>query len=179
MVQEKRNYSRISTRIKARLRRVESPEAPPLFHAGRLNIPQSLPDGQSNLREANLPEGLGAYLESLERKIDLILSLLSRDSLKNDFPLETEVTELSGGGLRCFAPDEGLSVGQAIEMVIFLSQLPMSVAGVVGVVRRIEQVEGQTVYGVEFTNLRESDREKIVHFVFQEQREQIRTQKND
>jgi len=176
MVEEKRSYSRIQTRIKARLRRVESPQASPLFHACSMNLS---PDGSTELKDVSLPDGLRDFLESLERKLDLMLGLLSRDSLKNDFPLETEVTELSGGGLRCIAPDDSLKVGEAVEFVLFLARMPMSMAGAVGSVRRIEQVDNHTVFGVEFTNVRESDREKIVQFVFQEQREQIRTRKND
>jgi len=96
--------------------------------------------------------------------------------LQEDFPIRAEVIEISGAGLK-FVSKEKFEQEQALEMAIILSQFPLRIAGVVGVILRVEHLRNLPVYVVKFTNIREHDRESIVQFVFQEQREQIRERK--
>jgi c-di-GMP-binding flagellar brake protein YcgR len=55
----------------------------------------------------------------------------------------------------------------------------LRVVGAVGFVLRLESIRNIPINVVKFTNIRELDRENIVQFVFQEQREQIRERKNE
>lgn len=173
---ESRTFSRIATCIKAYLRKVDSTEAQPMFHGGGPSTPRP---SQQKLQEANVPDALKEYLEAIDKKLDLLVNFLSRDMLKEDFPIQTDVTELSGAGLKLILPDDALQEGDIVEIVLLLSQLPLSLAGAVGVLRRAEKFKGKEVLALEFTRIRQSDREAIVQFVFREQREQIRDTKND
>ncbi|MFW5791720.1 MAG: PilZ domain-containing protein [Desulfohalobiaceae bacterium] len=168
--QESRTFSRIPTRITAYARRVESEKDSPLFH-GKGSAPRPSPQ---KLKEANIPEGVKDFLQAIDKKVDMLISFISRDLLKEEFPVKTDVVELSGAGLKMVTPGQGLSLGDTVEVVLLLGQYPLNLAGAIGVLRRTEDLHGTSVLVMEFTRIRESDREAIVQFVFQEQREQIR-----
>ena len=174
MTAQQRTYSRISTRLKAYIRKLSSPDSKPLFTgclAGELE-----PSMLKSLQSVHIPRDLVTFLHNMDRKLDMILSLLRQDSLQEDFPIRAEVIEISGAGLK-FVSKEKFKQEQALEMAIILSQFPLRIAGVVGVILRVEHLRKLPVYVVKFTNIREHDRESIVQFVFQEQREQIRERK--
>jgi len=170
MVEEKREYSRVETRLKAVGKKVGGPEVIPAFHASNLS---SIPAESKYLQDSNLSEELKKFLQSIEQKMDTLLGLQSRNFLEKEYPLQTEVIELSGAGLKCLQTDPKLQVDDYIEIVLFLSYQPVSMASAIGVVKRLED----EVAVIEFTFLRQSERESIVQFVFQEQREQIRSHK--
>lgn len=173
---ENRSYSRIPTRLRAHARHVSSSEGPPLFRSS----PQTTsPPPEGTLREAGMPEGLRNYLEMINTKLDMLLSVTNESRLESDYPLKLEVVELSGAGLRCIKPAEDLPIGQGLELVLLLSSMPLHMAAAIGVVKRLESLEEDEHLVVEFTQMRESDREAVVQFVFREQREQIRTKRQE
>ena len=171
---ESRSYSRVATRLTGYARKIESPEAPSLFRTHKDVLTAS---GHAQPKEAVLPEGVKSYLEEMSSKLDMLLSLQSQRRLESDYPIKSEIVELSGAGLKCLQPSPPLQTGDALEMVLILSQLPATMAGVVGVVQRLEPFDQGEVAVVEFRNVRETDREAIVQFVFREQREHIRSAK--
>ena len=176
MTAQQRTYSRISTRLKAYIRKLASPDSKPLFTgclAGELD-----PSMLKNLQGVHIPRDLVVFLHNMDRKLDMILSLLRQDSLQEDFPIRAEVVEISGAGLK-FVSKERFDEEQALELAIILSQFPLRVVGAVGYVLRLESVRNIPIYVETFTNIRDLDRENIVQFVFQEQREQIRERKNE
>jgi hypothetical protein len=176
MTRQKRNYSRIATRLKAYIRKLPSSDSRPLFSgclAGEFD--SSL---LKNLQGSHIPRDLIAFLQNMDRKLDMILSLLRQDNLQEDFPIRAEVIEISGAGLK-FVSRERFEQEQAVELAIILSQFPLRVVGAVGFVLRLESIRNIPINVVKFTNIRELDRENIVQFVFQEQREQIRERKNE
>ncbi len=171
---ENRSYSRVSTRLRAHARYVSSTQSPPLFRSS----PQtSSHPTETTLRESGIPEGLRSYLEMINSKLDMLLSVTNQSRLESDYPLKLEVVELSGAGLRCIKPESSISIGQGLEIVLLLSSMPLHMAATTGMVKRIESLEDAEHLIIEFTQMRESDREAIVQFVFREQREQIRTQR--
>lgn len=172
---ESRSYSRVATRLTGYARKIDSPDSPALFRGHKDLLTTS---GHGQPKETGLPEGVRSYLEEMNSKLDMLLSLQSQRRLESDYPIKSEIVELSGAGLKCLQPSPPLQTGQALEMVLILSQLPVTMAGVVGVVQRVEPHEQrQEILVVEFRNVRETDREAIVHFVFREQREHIRSAK--
>ncbi|MFP4392975.1 MAG: PilZ domain-containing protein [Desulfohalobiaceae bacterium] len=174
--QENRSYSRVPTHIQAWARKM-SPEDPgPLFRSGSWAWAQ---EQAPALKDTSLPESLRNFLESINSKLDTLLSLSSKQVLQGDFPLQLQVVELSGAGLKCLRPSEEILEGEQLEMVLVLTQFPVNLAGVTGRILRTEKKGAQELLALEFTKLRQSDREKIVQFVFREQREQIRTLKDD
>jgi len=156
-------------------RKIDSPDMTPLFRSHREYFASS---GHGQIKDLGLPEGVKAFLEDMNSKLDMLLSLQSQRRLESDYPIKSEIVELSGAGLKCLQPSPPLQVGEALEMVLILSQLPVTMAGVAGIVQRLEPYgqQGQVVV-VEFRHVRESDREAIVQFVFREQREHIRSAK--
>ncbi len=175
MNEEKRTYSRVGTNIQAWLRPLPYPDAPTLFRgeAGSLQSPQVLND-------ARLSEGLTHFLLDLDRKLELILSLLGREQLLSQFPLTATVCEISGAGLRLVVP-EGLPLDELMEVVLVLNQLPLRLAGAVGKARRLQLVEeGRPAqYAFEFTRINEAALDAIIGFVLQEERRRIRERKWD
>lgn len=168
MVQEKREYSRVNTRLKAWGKKVEGPDVIPAFHASNLS---TQPIDNRYLQDTNLPEELKKFLQTIDQKLDTLLGLQSQNLLEKEYTIQTEVVELSGAGLKCLQTDSQLDINDYIEVVLFLSYQPVNMASAIGRVQRLEN--GIAV--IEFTSLRESERESIVQFVFQEQREQIRS----
>ncbi|MFP4213166.1 MAG: PilZ domain-containing protein [Desulfohalobiaceae bacterium] len=174
--QENRSYSRVSTHIQAWARKMSPGDPGPLFRSGSWGwLQEQIPA----LKDSSLPEGLRFFLETINTKLDTLLSLCSEQVLQADFPLKLHVVELSGAGLKCLLPAEDLQKGDQLEVILVLAQFPVNLAGVSGQVLRQESSQGQKLLALEFSSLRQSEREKIVQFVFREQREQIRTLKND
>ncbi|MCA1744060.1 MAG: PilZ domain-containing protein [Desulfonatronovibrio sp.] len=176
MGSQDRNYSRVSTRIKAYARVTPFADAKPIFTGC---FACDMDDQTSkNLHGSHVPRELIAFLKGMDEKLNMILSLLNKGNIQDDFPIATEVIEISGAGLQ-FISDETFKVDDVVEMALILSQFPLKVVGIVGLINRRTKVKNVPVWVVEFTSVRDIDREKIVQFVFQEQREQIRGNKSE
>lgn len=171
MSNEQRTFSRIQTRLKGYARRTASVDTAPLYKSSALNL---LTSQQDKLQSSKVPEGLADFLIELDNKLDMILSLLSQDQIRTDFPISIEVMEISGAGIK-FRTKEKMALDQCLEVVIVLNQSPLRLAGSKGVIKGHE--EDTNFWRFEFTNIREQDIENVVQYVFQEQREQIRLKK--
>jgi len=170
MNQEKRTFMRVSTRIAGYARRVASPETRPARYDSL--SPQS-GSPTENLKGAKVPDALIEYLEHINHKLDMILTAMGQKNLIKEFPIRIEVVELSGAGLQ-FTSTQTLSQGDNLEVVMEISKVPLRLAGGIGQIQRVETEHDRPVYVMDFTQIRDEDREAIVGFVFQEQRSQIR-----
>lgn len=171
MSEEKRTFSRVPIRLKGHARIMKSIDSPPKFTGDAVG------DGSSTcslFRNSKLPDELTTFLTEMDRKLDRILGLLSREDLQNDFPIAIEVMELSAAGVK-FRSSQTIEVNESLEIVIMLSQVPLRLAGSKGRILGVEKDSG--LYRFEFVDTRGSDMEAIVQFVFQQQREQIRNSK--
>ncbi|WP_027368126.1 PilZ domain-containing protein [Desulfocurvibacter africanus] len=167
-----RSFARVSTLINGRLRRIVPGRDRALFH----DSSPTLSFSPQKLAEARLPEPLLEFLLSLDTKLDTLLSLASRQTMEQDFPTEIQVVEISAAGLS-FVSLEQFSPGQRVEVVLTLSQAPLRMASALGEVVRVKVEGGERRQVLEFTSVRDRDRESIVQFVFQEERSQIRQAK--
>ena len=170
-MEEKRAFIRIPTRLAGYLRLLADPEEIQRFR----ETPYL--GGGSGLchdpREAGMSEALHTMLCSINAKLDMLLSMRSRDELTVDFPVSMDIVEISGAGLR-FLSSEDLPMEQHVEAVIVLSRFPLRMVGAVGrVLRQEAQSDGQMVYALDFTRIRERDLESIVQFVFHSQRDDL------
>jgi hypothetical protein len=168
-----RRYTRIKTRLRANARHVHDPEALPLH--------TDSPEGAKNmarerLEKSNLQPALVEYLVSLDAKVDMLVSLYSRDRIVKDYPIDLEVVEISGSGI-AFTSSESFTENDFVEVVLVLANYPVRMAAAVGQIVRAEKSHGQPLYAMDFTSIRESDLESIVQFVFQEERSLIRKNK--
>jgi hypothetical protein len=163
-----RTFARIDTALKGYLRILPTDSFTPLFHSSQAGRPQL-----SEAAQAALPDGLLQYLGAMNEKLDTILSLLTQQSLQEDFPVPVLIHDISGAGLR-FSGGMDLRLGQAVEVVVALDSQTQPLAGTTGVLIREEEHKGQRVWALEFKEMRDSEREKIVQFVVARQREQLR-----
>ncbi|QGY41230.1 PilZ domain-containing protein [Pseudodesulfovibrio cashew] len=171
MSDEKRTFSRVDVRLKGYARAMNSLDSPPLFTSGAVVEKRNF---DQLFRSSKLPEDLATFLSEMDRKLDSILGILSKDQIKSDFPLDIEIREISAAGVK-FRSKIPLSVDDTLEMVINLSQIPLTMASSKG---RIRGFDKETeLYRFEFIDIRGADLEAIVQFVFQKQREEIRNSK--
>jgi len=166
---------RIPTRLRGHLRFLADPDELPIFReAPPLGASSCPPEN----RDSGLNDTLYAMLCTINAKLDMLLSLHSREEIETDFPVPMEIIEISGAGVR-FTTTAPVAVEQHVEAVIVLSRFPLRMAGAVGRVLRQENHEGQPAYALDFTRIRERDLEHIVQFVFQSQRDDLRGNKWD
>lgn len=162
-----RTFARIGTALKGYLRILPAGSFTPLFNSSPANAGPQL----SETAQEAMPDGLLQYLRSMNEKLNAILSLMTQQSLQEDFPVGILVHDISGAGLR-FSASREFKLGQAVEVVLALE--PQALAGATGVLIREEEHLGHKVWALEFKEMRESEREKIVQFVVARQREQLR-----
>lgn len=171
---ENRNYSRITTFTQARYRKLSHPDEPQICPSG-FNIATS--GGDRVLRDSSLPEVLISFLMNMDAKLDRIIAQMSKESLASYFPEQLVVLDLSAAGLLVQSND--IQPGENLELVLYLGEFPpVVVSGVATVLRSGKKMFGVgETYALQFTRIRESEREQIVRFVFKEERERIRTEK--
>jgi hypothetical protein len=92
--------------------------------------------------------------------------------------LEPQQINLSGGGIRCRLTTP-LAIGTLINLEIFLPLTPGRVIHLVGVVVRSSELVASLqsavfLTGIRFVHLADTDRETIISFIFNEQRQQLR-----
>ena len=127
------------------------------------------------------PDGnLINFLIHMDEKLDQILLLLSKGEAKKG-PFEEGVgVNISGSGMNIIV-DKPVESGRVIHAKFFLTKAPflfMDVFGeVVRVIRSEEKGEKNYKLGIEFLNLNENDRDRIITAVFQYQRQTIRKNK--
>ncbi|QJB57792.1 PilZ domain-containing protein [Pseudodesulfovibrio sp. zrk46] len=171
MSEEKRTFSRVPVRLKGYARYMQSIESPQLFTSDSV---EDVCNRETLFRNSKLPDDLTAFLGEMDRKLDRILGLLSKDYIRSDFPVDIEILELSAAGVK-FRTKDQVEKNCPLEVIVMLSQLPLRMASSKG--RIVGKEEDTGLYRFEFVDTRESDMEAIVQFVFQQQREQIRNSK--
>jgi len=174
MSEQKRSYLRIRTFLPGRLRLLAPGKEHPLYHGCSGCDPA--PQAQGRPKVAGLPETMLDFLETINAKLDMLLSIASQDHLQNNFPVSVNIVEISGAGL-IFTADREFQLNDRVELVMFLSQMPLRIAAAIGRIHRRDEINGQPAWVIDFSAIRESDREAIVRHVFQQQREQIRESK--
>ncbi|GAU08828.1 PilZ domain-containing protein [Desulfoplanes formicivorans] len=174
METERRTYTRIETALQAFMRKSVSPSTQPGLRGGFSQPVDHLRDA---LQQTSLPDELLDYLEAINAKLDTILGLLHQSSIQAEYPLEATISQISGAGLQFTSPHD-FQEGDHLELVITLSRFPLRLVNVVGTITRRQQTrENGPVWVVEFTFIRDNDREAIIQYVFREQREMIRGEK--
>jgi hypothetical protein len=136
----------------------------------------------SNDPSVGFPDGsLINFLIQMDDKLDQILLLLSKGETKEGAFEEGVGINISGSGMNIIV-DKPVESGRVIHAKFFLAKAPflfMEVFGeVVRVIRLEEKGEPSYQLGIEFLNLNENDRDRIITAVFQHQRQTIRKNKS-
>lgn len=106
----------------------------------------------------------------LDIKLKVISNKIDEETSKNESFTATTI-DISGGGI-LFGCNTELCVGQTLEATVFLSD-NQTVNAIGRVVRSIENSASSKQrfsVGFEFTSIRESERDKIIKFIFNQQR---------
>ena len=116
-------------------------------------------------------------LIDINLKLNLIISAISSEGKKNIFNRAPIEANLSEGGLG-FTTMEEFSEGDICTLEIMLPVFPIAIIKTLGKAVRIKALpEGGASIGLQFINIKEEDRDKIVHYIFKKQREWLRTNK--
>lgn len=117
------------------------------------------------------------FLIQIEDKLDRALELLASREKKDENVFIGQGVDIGGGGMRMLC-DTALKRGQILKISFRIFRYPVVSLQVFGKVVRVTPVreDGKQGYevAVEFLNLREDYRERIISYVFQMQRESIR-----
>lgn len=119
---------------------------------------------------------IAAYLDALERKINLLAPLLINKN--QDFPTyPTRRINLSGGGI-AFDAEQEIAIGVTVEikLVLFPRYYGILAYGTVVYCAPLEQPQDNFAWRValNFTHIREIDRDLIIRHVLQQQAAQLR-----
>ncbi|SFL76898.1 PilZ domain-containing protein [Desulfomicrobium norvegicum] len=163
-----RTYARVDTALKGYLRILPTGRLTSLFACTQSEAMPRL----SETAQSALPDGLAHYLRAMNEKLSAILSILTQQTLQEDFPVPVLIHDISGAGIR-FSADQEFELGQGVEVVIALNNQPQNLAGTIGTILRAEENKGERVWAMEFKNMRDCEREKIIQYVVAKQREQL------
>ncbi|MDL2307569.1 PilZ domain-containing protein [Desulfovibrio sp. OttesenSCG-928-C06] len=173
---DKRSYSRVPVYFQGLYRHVS--EGEPQICPRQNNVE----DSKNLIAELNaggtkVPSALIRYLSVMNGKLDSILSILQKESFQEFFPNKLMVIEVSASGV--LVQSDVLQVGEQIELVMYLGEFPPRIASAIGRIIRPGRpdMQDKPIFAVQFTSIRESDREELVRFVFKEDRERIRSER--
>lgn len=115
-------------------------------------------------------------LGQLERKLNYIIQLLTERDDPDKFPDSGEVIDLSGSGLRLIT-DVQVPPDALLEMALRLPGLQTGIP-LVGAVQRVRpsgQAQPRHEVALTYVVIQEMDRERIIRYVFQAQRQQLQS----
>ena len=116
-------------------------------------------------------------LIDINLKLNLILSTMSSGEKKNILTRMPVEVNLSEGGIG-FITTEEVCDGDLLEVEMILPVFPIAVIKAIGKAVRVTPLQqgGRTI-GVQYINIQDEDRDKIVHYLFKKQREWLRVNK--
>jgi len=130
------------------------------------------------LSDMNSP--LIPMLLSLDKKLDMIISLLDEKGEKQKMlQKKTIKVNIGGMGLR-FPAEEQFKKGDILELKMGFPLVPPVNILALGEVVRTEKEQGEEQLfqtAIKFAVIDEEDRERIIRYIFQRQRESIRAEK--
>ena len=124
---------------------------------------------------------IAEFFVRMDEKLDRILLMLSKNKAFSECSGRGTGNNISASGMNIDI-DRPVKQGQIVHATMVLSKTPFLYIDVYGEIIRVDALEGKDspLYqvGIKFLSLDETGREKIVAYVFQQQREAIRKRKN-
>ena len=142
-----------------------------------------LTDPDKATAEISLNACLIDFLLQMDEKLDQILTKLSKEEVDRGFLAKQGIgINISGSGMNVVV-EEPVEPGQIIQTHFVLSRIPLVFIDAFGEVLWVTPADenGTVTYnlGIEFLDLKPSDRERIITCVFQRQRKSIRERKSE
>ena len=170
MPEQHAGYTRIATYLRGRFRPLDGPDETayaPLFALSSHGVTRN------EFAEASeLPEAVTKFLIQLDMKIDALLANTRSSALENDFPCTMELSCISANGFD-FTSAEPLAAGDWLEAVIPFSDVGTA-AGIGRVTARQVTPNGTSIFSFAFSRIQEEEQEKIIRYVFKEERRLLR-----
>jgi hypothetical protein len=120
------------------------------------------------------------FLIQIEDKLDRVLKLLASHEKNDENVFVGQGVDIGGGGMRMLC-DTALKPGQIVKISFRIFRYPVVSLQVFGKVVRVNPVQNEGKQGyevaVEFLSLHEDYKEWIITYVFQRQRESIRSKR--
>lgn len=164
-------YVGVATYLRGRFRPLNGPDDQPY---AQLN---TLPDGPTReevMGASTLPDVVNKFLLQLDAKVDALLAALHSSSLDQDFPHTLEIASISASNL-VFTSALPLAVGDWLEVVVNFGQTGIvTAAGIGHITARNVGKNASPFFSFSFTRIQEEEREKIIRFVFKEERRLLR-----
>ncbi len=134
-----------------------------------------------DVKESEFSEALLRSLFELDKKLDMVLNFLDPDKKDQSGSEQPRDVELSASGMKV-ALEERLEVGDLLELKITLPVFPPLITVLLAQVLRVRPKpsrEGVNLYEIAlvFVAVNDQDREEIIRYTFQKQREQLRQRK--
>lgn len=147
----------------------------------KFKIGRVLSDNENMSAGFSIDAGMAEFFVRMDEKLDRILLMLSKNEAFSGYSGRGTGNDISASGMN-ICIDRPVKKGQIVHATIILSKLPFFCIDVYGEIIRIDALKEKDAplcqVGIKFLNLDETGREKIVAYVFQQQREIIRKKKN-
>jgi hypothetical protein len=183
---ERREFFRIRDRLEIEFRGVDQIEFLRLEHIVKYNPTQVFMQPQGKRAKKNRPgdgadnEPLISFLGMLDRKLSIIIDLLTKSSVDDLYTKRYVEVDISGSGLS-FVSDVPLPENAYAEFRLMLPIFPYPKIPVLcRVVRSAERGEGSHInweIACKFLAINDSDRDLLIQYIFGKEREQIRSGK--
>jgi c-di-GMP-binding flagellar brake protein YcgR len=173
LVVNRREYSRVDAYIPLEYRRINNEEKEQI---------KSRISGEVMLANFNLMPPLENHPQMecfniLNKKLDTIIQMMALES-EGFHSLPFKFVSLSGNGLQ-FSSQQLFSLGNILEFKMILTLYQPAAIYVYGEVVRVGRQSSGYFVNVRFTEIADSIRDKIIHFIFETEREMLRESKGD
>jgi hypothetical protein len=183
---ERREFFRIRDRLEIEFRTVDETEFLRLERIVKYNPTQMFSQPQNSRAKRKAGDGsdgeaLISYLGMLDRKLSVILDLLTKSKLDDLYTRRYVEMEISGSGLS-FVSDVRLPEDGYAEFRLMLPVFPYpNIPVLCRVVRSVKREEDSRVdweIACKFLAINDSDRDSLVQYIFGRERERIRSEKS-
>jgi hypothetical protein len=122
---------------------------------------------------------LAEFLMQMNDKLDRILAILEGEPTAENLIQVVKTIDISGSGVGMVV-NRSLGIGQLVEVALHIPDFAMGVFRTHGKVMRSRKRGGDGTYeiGIKFLDVGEEERERLISFIFRQQRKNIRKKKN-
>ncbi len=117
-------------------------------------------------------------LVNIDRKLNMILGSFNAHAREIGVGKDAIIENISGSGAK-LSGEEEVGIGEILRLEIVLPTFPISPVTILGEVIRVKRPDnargGRFEIVVKFTEITEEDRDSLIRYVFQKQREMLRS----
>jgi len=137
-----------------------------------------------SVQELNENDPLEAFLIQMDKKLDYLIEMLSEKIGGKDYKYQAKTFDISATGLS-FVTREKLPEDALLEIGLYLPSQPQHCMDIAAKVIRQEPITLKQTkkainrVGIKLIDILPEDQDAIVHYIFQKQREEIRSLKTE